>query len=139
MPSSAEGYSQSQAAPATGTTQQRHAARVDQQYALAQYTAQQQYFQTQQAAYPHGDLPPIRDIARETRPSATLYSAEQPPPSVQASMAAPAPVAPAAPAAPPASSDALVAKARDLVELHATGVLTNAELMKSLVSLFRAP
>jgi len=110
MPSSADQFPTPQA---TGTTQQRHTARVDQQYALAQYAAQQQYYQGQRAAYPQGDLPHIRDIAREG--------------GVQS-----------APVPQPATNEELVAQARQRVRRHADGELTNAELMKALVTLFRA-
>lgn len=106
------------APPATGTNQQRHAARVDQQYALAQYTAQQQYFQTQQAAYPDGDFPPIRELVRETATPAA--NVQRQPPHAQP------------------TNDELVAQARKILELHTTGVLSDAELVTMLDKLFAA-
>jgi hypothetical protein len=101
----------------SGTTQQRHQARVSQQYALAQYAANQQFADRQRELYPDGNLPPVRDYLREQ----------------------PTPTAPAAtPAAQTQSPELLLDEVRKLVELRTTSVLTDAEFTQAVASLVRA-
>jgi hypothetical protein len=63
----------------SGSTQQRHQARVSQQYALAQYAASQQFASQQRTLHPDGNLPPVRAyLSDRPEPAATKEDAFDP-------------------------------------------------------------
>ncbi|MCB0877376.1 MAG: hypothetical protein KDC46_00140 [Thermoleophilia bacterium] len=92
----------------SGSTRQRHEARVGHQYAAAQYAAQQRFVGEQRTRYPDGNMPSVRAYARESEPAARA-------------------------AATPAAT---LAQVRSLVELHASSTITDSEFAKLVAGLF---
>ena len=95
-----------------GTTQQRHRARVDHQYAAARYAAQKQYVGEQRMRYPDGNLPPVRAYAREV---------------------------PASSGAGVDGAVAQLAKVRQLVELRTAGTLDDPEFARLVTGVVAGP
>lgn len=104
---------------ASGSVQQRQVERTEQHYAAAQYQAQRQFVQQQRAMYPDGNLPSVREYAKETPP--------QPP-------SAPAPAVAAMGAA---SSGAVLDRIRQLAALRTDDTLTDAEFTAATLQLLR--